>query len=220
MSTVKAWAEWDQLLEASHILEAEAGISQVMERAHEGRFMPLGVTGEEVSLDEYFADQHDDFRERARDAYFSVQDVELRKKLIVARRNIDTHIMQSLKTKTLAANNEVSITMEKTKKEPWITAAIIAVCTVAIGYWVFALVGAIAGAIGGFFLGQGTLSETKKNVEIGFKKAAMELEQAQKDEKQRSLWPECFSSSEEITGKRESQLDRESALSNVLSQCR
>ena len=40
-------------------LEEQAAISQTMERAREGRFIPLGVFGEDVSPQEYFADELD-----------------------------------------------------------------------------------------------------------------------------------------------------------------
>ncbi len=68
-----------QLHEASYALEERASITKKMERAREGRFIPLGAVGDKATPDEYFADEHDSFREKARDAYFSVQDVELRK---------------------------------------------------------------------------------------------------------------------------------------------
>ena len=216
MSTLESMNDLKQLREACLVLEEQAGLSQAMERAREGRFIPLGAMGEEASPDEYFADERDYFRQKARDAYFSVPDAELRKKLIAAQRKIENHIMGSYETDIAAANRAVLVATAKTRNEPWVKAAAFAVGAVAVGYWAFSLVGAIAGAIGGFFLGQGVLSEAKNEAIIELEQATQELEQARKDQAQRSLWPECFSRSEEITGEREEHLDHELAYANVL----
>lgn len=216
MSSLEQIDALKQLQEVCLVLEEEAGISKAMERAREGRFIPLGAMGEEASPDEYFADEHDHFRDKARDAYFSVQDVELRKKLITAQRKIDSYVMRSFEADIAAANQAVSSATAKMQNQPWTKAAVFAVGAVAVGYWAFGLVGAIAGAVGGFFLGQGVVSEAKSNAIIEVNQATQELEDARKERAQRSLWPECFSRSEEITGEREQHLDGESAYANVL----
>jgi hypothetical protein len=216
MSPLERTDELKRLQEECLALEEQAGLSQAMERAREGRFIPLGAMGEEASPDEYFADEHDHFRDKARDAYFSVQEVALRKKLIAAQRKIESHIRQSFEADIAAANRAVSVAKARTRNQPWTKAAVIAVGAVAVGYWAYGLVGAIAGAVGGVFLGQGVLSEARNNANAELEQAAQELEQARKDQAQRSLWPECFSRSEEITGEREEHLDRESAYANVL----
>ncbi len=216
MSSLEQMDALKRLQEACLALEEEAGISKAMERAREGRFIPLGTMGEEASPDEYFADERDYFRRKVRDAYFSVQDVKLRKRLIAAQRKIDSHVMRSFEADIAAANHAVSIATTKVHNERWIKAAGFAVGAVAIGYWAFDLVGAIAGAVGGFFLGQGVVSEAKSNAIAEVKQATQELEIARKEQAQQSLCPECFSSSEEIAGEREQHLDRESAYANVL----
>lgn len=216
MNSLEQMDALKQLQEVCLVLEEDADISKAMERAREGRFIPLGAMGEEASPDEYFADEHDHFRDKARDAYFSVQDVELRKKLIAAQRKIDSHVMHTFEADIASANHAVSIAKAKMQNQPWTKAAVFSVGAVAIGYWAFGLVGAIAGAVGGFFLGQGVISEAKSTATIEVNQATKELEDARKERAQRSLWPECFSRSEEITGEREQHLDRESAYANVL----
>lgn len=80
-----------QLEDECLALEQHAGIAQAMERAYQGSLFPLGAgDGEDPSPDEYFADESDNFRRRMRRAYFSVQDVDLRRKLIALRRKWDT----------------------------------------------------------------------------------------------------------------------------------
>jgi hypothetical protein len=216
MSPLERTDELKHLQEECFALEEQAGISQAMERAREGRFIPLGAMGEEASPDEYFADEYDHFRDKARDAYFSVQEVALRKKLIAAQRKIEIHIRQSFEIDIAAANRAVSVATARTRNQPWTKAAVMAVGAVAVGYWAYGLVGAIAGAVGGAFLGQGVLSEARNNANAELEHAAQELEQARKDQTQRSLWPECFSWSEEFTGERQEHLDSESAYANVL----
>ena len=49
--------ELERLQSECRALEEKAGLSQVMERAREGRFIPLGALGEKVTPDEYFADE-------------------------------------------------------------------------------------------------------------------------------------------------------------------
>ena len=216
MSALEQMDALKHLQENCLALEEEAGISKAMERAREGRFIPLGAMGEDASPAEYFADEHDHFRDKARDAYFSVQEVELRKKLIAAQRKIDSHVMRSFEADIAAANHAVSIATAKMHNQPWTKAAVIAVGAVAVGYWAFSYVGAIAGAVGGFFLGQGVISEAKSKAIIEVNQATQEFEDVQKERAQRSLWPECFSLLEEITGEREQHLDQESAYANVL----
>ncbi len=205
-----------QLQDACLALEYEAGISKAMERAREGRFIPLGAMGEDASPSEYFADEHDHFRGKARDAYFSVQDLEFRKRLIAAQRKIEGHIMRSLEAEIAVANHAVLIATAKTHKQPWTKAAVFALGTVAVGYWVFGVVGAIAGAAGGFFLGQRVISDATSEAIAEVNQAIEKRESVRMELVQRSLWPECFSNSEELFGEREEQLDRESAYTNVL----
>lgn len=197
-------------------LEDEAGISIAMTRAREGRVIPLGAMGEDASPDEYFADENDYFREKARDAYFSVQDLKLRKRLIAVQRKIDSHILRSFDAEIASAKHAASIATAKIHNQPWTKAAIFSVSAVAFGFWIFGLAGAIAGAVAGFFLGQGVISQAKSQAIAEVNQATEELTNAQKEREHRSLWPECFSSSEEVLGDREPHLDRESAYENVL----
>lgn len=197
-------------------LEAAAGLTQAMERAREGRFIPLGAFGEKVSSEEYFADQYDYFRKSARAAYFSVQDIELRKRLIAARRRADEDTRQSFDSDVAAASRAVLAAKTNARNQPWGKAAMLAVATVAAGYWFWDLVGALAGAVGGFFLGNGTLAQAKNEATAQLEQAMQELEQARKEQAQRSLWPECFSRSEETTGERDLSMDQGSAYANVL----
>lgn len=216
MSSVESPDELKRLQEECIALEDQAGITQAMERAREGRFIPVGAMGEEASPEEYFADEHDHFREKARDAYFSVEDLALRKRLIAIQRKIERQVRRSFEADVVAANRAVNAAKAKASQQPWTTAALFAVGAVGVGYWLFNVVGAIAGAVGGFFLGQGLIAEARNRANGELEQAMLELEQAKKSQAENALWPECFSAMEEVTGEREEQLDHESAYANVL----
>ncbi|MDQ3184958.1 MAG: hypothetical protein M3Q16_00525 [Pseudomonadota bacterium] len=203
--------ELAQLQESCLVLEEQAGLLPAMKIAREGHFIPLSGIGEQASSDEYYADKHDYFRDKTRDAYFSVQDVELRKKLIAAQRGIDAYIIRSFETDIAVVIDAVSVATAKTRNQPWMKAAVIAVGAMAIGYGSFAFGGAIAGAIAGCSYGKGVLSKAKNDAKIELEQAAQELEQVRNNQAQRLLRPESFSRSEEITGLRENYLDCESA---------
>lgn len=212
--------ELDRLRDIGLALEDEAGLTATMERAREGRFIPLGVMGEKVTPEEYFADEHDHLREKTRKAYFSVEDIELRKKLIKTNREIWGRVARSDDEDIGVANREVSIATAKAQKQPWEKAALVAVAVVAVGYWIFGIVGAIGGAVGGFFLGQGVVSNYRINANAELQQATDVLEQAKKEKADGELMPEFFSYSEEASGERQADLDKESAYFNVLQRNR
>jgi hypothetical protein len=203
-----------RLSEKCEALEEVAGISQAMHRARDGRLIPLGAIGDPVSRDEYFADDY--LRRGTRNAYFAVQDVALRKQLISAERELDVQLERSFEADMAVAKSAVLAATAQGNSQPWGKAAGVAVAAVAFGYWVYGLVGAIAGAVGGFFIGQGVVAEAKARARATLEQAKQELEQLRKEKELRALHPPMFSHSEQRTGEREDSLDRDSAHWNVL----
>lgn len=216
MDRLERSQELERLRSDCRALEEEAELSEAMERAREGRFIPLGAFGEKVTPKEYFADEYDHLRSKTRDAYFSAKDVTLRKRLIAASRKVESRYRQSLEEDFIAANRAVSTARAKTQRQPWGKAAVFGVGAVAIGYWAFGMVGAIAGAVGGFFLGQGVVAESRNEANEELAQASAELEQVQKDKAEQSLMPELFNAGEEFSGERDERVDHESAYANTL----
>ena len=208
--------ELERLQSECRALEEKAGLSQVMERAREGRFIPLGALGEKVTPDEYFADEHDHLRRKTRGAYFSVSELALRKNLIASARKVESCYRQSLEEDFIAANRAVLTARAKAQRQPWGKAAIFGVGAVVAGYWAFGMVGAIAGAVGGFFLGQGAIAESRNEANEEIAQASAELEQVQKDKTEQFLMPEFFGNAEEFSGERDERIDHESAYANTL----
>jgi hypothetical protein len=216
MNNLEMTQELDRLRDIGLVLEDEAGLTATMKCAREGRFIPLGALGEKVTPEEYFADEHDHLRDKTRNAYFSVENVELRKKLIKANREIWERVARSDNEDVVVAKREVSIATTKAQKQPWEKAALVAVAVVAVGYWTFGIVGAIGGAVGGFFLGQGVISNARIKANAELQQATDALEQVKKEKADGDLMPEFFSFSEVASGERQADLDRESAYFNVL----
>lgn len=208
--------ELKRLIEKCQELEAAVGIASVMERARESRLIPLGAIGDPVSPEEYFADEHDYLRRKTRNAYFAVEDIALRNQLIAIERQIDAEMEREWEAEINSANQEVAVAVSAARVQPWGKAASIAVISVALGYWIFDLVGAIAGAVGGFFLGQGAVSQSRAEKEAELERARGRLEQLLLDKAHRTLHPAKFNVTEECTGVRDGKFDNESAYANVL----
>ena len=220
MDRLERMAERDRLRSEIDALEKKAGLTEIMKRAREGRFIPLGALGEKVSPDEYFADEHDHLRSRTRDAYFSVADIELRKRLIATVRRVESLTRRSCEEDVIAANRAVAAAATTAQRQPWGKAALLGVALVAVGYWAFDTVGAIGAAVAGFFLGQGVIATARTNANAELAQASRELEQAQKDNADSSLMPEFFTSREELSGDRDRRADEESAYANTLQKQR
>ena len=191
-----------------------------MKRAREGRFIPLGALGEEVTPEEYHADEYDHLRSKTRDAYFSVNDLAFRRKLIAAHRKAGSRYRQSLEEDIIAAYRAVSTARAKTQRQPWAIAAALGVGAVAIGYWAFGIVGAFAGAVGGFFLGQGAITASRNEANLELAQTSAEFERAQKDKTKQFLMPDFFRSAEEFSGARDQRMGTESAYANTMMQRR
>lgn len=207
--------ELERLERVCQALEEQAGLVEIMKRAHEGRFFPLGAFGEPATRREYFADEYDALRERTRDAYFSVTDENLRKMLIAACRNIGSFKSRCIEEDIMNANRNVIAANAKLQRPPWDKAALFGIGAVAVGYWIFGIAGAIAGAIGGFFWGQAIISQARGEADALLAEAKADLERKEEIKANNALVPEFFSHSEELSGKRDTSFDEQYALSNV-----
>jgi hypothetical protein len=78
------------------------------------------------------------------------------------------------------------------------------------------MIGAIAGAVVGIFLGQGVVANARSEANSELAQATNNFEQAKRMGAEESLKPEFFSYREEISGTRDNNFDDESAYANVL----
>lgn len=201
----------DTLKDELSRLEDSAAITKEMARARE----PVSFPDMNATPDEYFADEHDSVRWGTREAYFSVEDRALRKRLIATDRAIDRVRLDSWQEDAKHERQLIAAAEKRASSPPWILAGCWAVGIIFVGNWTFGLVGAIAGAVGSIFFGLAIISNDRA-VAADEKRAAEGvlngIEESLSEIRSR---PEFFSRHEESTGERDDSLDRESALGNL-----
>jgi hypothetical protein len=194
-------------------LETQVGIREQAERAREGSLFPLGIDGEKVDPEAYFADEADHARRGIRRVYFALENEEVRRQLMKEYRTIE-EIKASFAEKHMQeAAREVEKAKTAVRRLPWTTAIVIAVICYAIGRYNNE---AIGGALVGFFMGAGFLWNSKGDAEKSLDQAEADFKSAQRDHRIRKLYPGTFSSSEAYSGKEDQNFDTESAYGNVL----
>lgn len=203
------------LLKKCAELEAKAGITDKVEKAESGRFFPLGSDGDDFSPDEYFADEHDYFRAHIRNAYFSIQDSRLRMELIAARRLVESELEQSFEREANIARREEKSALLKEIINNWSKATVISIMAVIAGYALFQIPGAIAGAIAGYFIGNGVLEYRRFSESAAYINAKEILNNSLENLARNKLHPECFTHNEQLSGNRDKEFDAQSALANV-----
>lgn len=137
-------------------------------------------------------------------AYYSVTDIELRKKLIITTGRLDHLYLQKCDLDVSSAREAVSKAIDKSKEQPWHIAAASWIAPVVIGHWIFGLVGAAAGAIGGYFFSQWVISVIKKDNSRAIEQEKQLLVSALKRNEQSRIDPYLFSASELEACERES----------------
>jgi len=191
-------------------LEERAGITKKVEDAQLGPFIP----NLEATPTEYELDREDNARRRVRDLYFGVQDVALRKALISKYRECDRLHAQLLS----AQLKREYLALEKAKRHlgrlPWAMPAIYAVICVAVGAYFFQLYGAIAGGLVGFFLGQATVAQGRSRATEALRQAQESYDEEVKGQSEVALRPDWFNTTEEHTGDRDEEFDKESVIAN------
>jgi hypothetical protein len=115
-------------------LETKAGIADKTKRAREGNLFSLGAVGEECTPDEYFADEYDDLRRHIREAYFAVEDADLRKSLIAKTLKSDKAdaeaIAISMRRDIERAQRQLEEARRAADHDPWVRGALLGIILV------------------------------------------------------------------------------------------
>lgn len=193
-------------------LETQLGIRDAAERAREGSFMPLGIDGERVDPEEYFADEYDDERRKTRKLYFSIENMDAKRELIEEARTVQELRRHFSQIAMQDAKGELAKVKARMRKLPWGSGAIIALLGIGLGYWLRGDTGAIGGAVFGFFMGYGYVQNSKGQLETDLEQAEQALKQAKRDEHIRALYPEMFSHEEARSGQENNDFTTEYAL--------
>jgi hypothetical protein len=172
--------EIDKLSALIDSLEEKAGITEAVKRARES-----GVP------------------DKLKGVYFSVADADLKRKLILTTGKLDHLYLQKCDLDVSSAKEEVSKAIDKSNKKSWHLPVVTSLTAVVIGQWAFGLVGAIGGAIGGYFLGQWLVSVIKKEDSEAIEKAKHLLASAQRRNEASQIDPYLFSPAEQEACKRE-----------------
>lgn len=208
----------DQQVQELERLEQQTGISRAMQAARAGRTPAPAALDEHATPQEYVADDYDRRRAATRDAYFSVDDVQLRKQLILLAREIDGRHRLAAHAQAGQARRESAVAALKLGRRPWGKAALPGIALVAFGYWTAQAAGGIAGAVAAFFLGLGVIVNARNNARLRLAQATRKLERAQREQAGYLLLPQVFNSTEEASGQRDAEFERESAYRNSLRQ--
>lgn len=190
-------------------LERATGITpEAAEKAWGLAFIPYGVMGDELqeftsaqNNTLYFDNEHDDKARRVRNLYFAVTDADARRKLIAKVLEMDDLHDRASRDGVDKAKRALWQAQQKESDLGWFAAAIWGVGCVLVGYWIFNLIGAIAGAVAGVFLGMRIVFETRKERRASVMSATEEVATAGESLRQLLTRPRFFTPMEGTTGK-------------------
>jgi len=167
-------------------LEAEAGISVAVREAGNYTLCPSFSEAPEGTAQykeekERFDREYDESVNRTRDAlllhaYFSVQDVELRKRLICAHRQKNSLWSNTYRLNAIDARNDLNNAQKSGRYWPFYAAAI-GVGIVLFGYYIAGEIGAICGIVLAYFEGRFIEAESKRITENRVEYSRHELEE-------------------------------------------
>jgi hypothetical protein len=191
------------------VLERAAGITtEAAEKAWGLAFIPYGVMGDEMqeftagqNNTLYFDNEHDDKARRVRNLYFGVADADARAKLISKVLELDDLRDRSCRDDVDKAKRALWEAQQKESDLNWLAAAAWGVGCVLVGYWIGNLVG--AGAVGGVFLGMGSISAKRKERHAATMSAAETVTSAEESLHQLLTRPRFFTPMETTTGKKD-----------------
>lgn len=222
-----------ELIKELEALEESVGISEKDVSLGEfyfilGQGSPGFPGGPRIDPYESNAIHNDYLRYKVRGAYFSIQDIEKRKKLIELRRKVDKYWredeLKDGKEQMRSARNKLEFAKGYIKKYKvparnellayWIFFSIPLCC---LGYWLFVseVVGVLAGVAGGFVVVKWAYLSSYKDAVAYLNAAANERLYAKEDlHRMKALRKvETFSSEEELNGERVRLVDEASHIS-------
>lgn len=136
-----------------------------------------------------------------RRVYFGVHDKSLRKALIAKFREQDEHGKNYLPSEIADAKEEIEAIRRGGAIFPWKIPSLLACVAVWLGYSIWAMPGALAGAVVGLFLGQAEVSRHKYNYAETVRSAEQALSELEKELQRDRAWnSETFHATEEESG--------------------
>jgi hypothetical protein len=182
-------------------LEQEAGIAEAVSLAYDGRYLSIPTNPAEEAR---YGNQVLDMEKRAirlhiRDAYFSVADMDLRRKLIAKSRECEALRRRWFQQEVSDAHARLKA-LNTSIRQWWLLAALCGAGFIGGGYFIFAIPGAIAGALAGLFLGRAIEHADESRREAKLKEAENDLAFAKTNLHEVTDKEPAFSRSEEHSG--------------------
>lgn len=206
-------AKYDEL----DALERAAGLEAAMKTARAGSLFPLGIDGAEVSTAEYDASEFDHTRRKTRRVYFGVSDRTVQRELMRTVVEIERLADREMAAALAQANREVAKAEAALDVPSWGMAAIVAAAVVAAGYWCWQLPGAMAGMVGGFFLGQGVIARERAAARAQLRSLRADRDDCAADAQRLAAYPPSFSEREIATGEPDPEMSAASAYGAVVA---
>lgn len=188
--TNSTWAHLERLREESRVLEEKAGLTQKMEAAQNPSF------NLEWSSKEYFEYAESWLHSETRSLYFSINDNELRKKLIATKRETDATYQLLLRENVTVAERNVSMATTKTWNQSWLRAGVYGIIVSVICYWILGSTGLVLGI--GYVIW--FLTDKRDELKYELSRALETLNQERKILIEESNTLEVFSDAEEQNG--------------------
>lgn len=181
-------------------LEEQAEIAAAMTRARKD---PLRDISKDETDREILDNAFRRIRQQTRDAYFSVQNEQLRKRLIATARQIERQEVASILGEVAAAEQVRAQTFARAAL-PWMLRVLSPAFGAVLGYFLKGVTGAVVGGIAGLIFGV-YMAQAENEINKG----RFGLENGVPDEYLQDL---TFGDQEERSGQRDRMLDPESAL--------
>jgi len=159
--------------------------------------------GKQLASYDYVSSRIGKVRRRLREVYFAVPDVEQRKVLIMARRMPRRLVCDVLQNELNAVRHQLQTAKHTAQGKPWMIGAAVSIGMVLLGGALAGLYGALAGAVGGFFVGKWLVDDSHKKLMRKLKLVQQDADSLANLLQVCRRAPDWFSEAEENSGERD-----------------
>jgi len=207
MSDSEYAAKWRILAAQLHGLELNAGIGDAVSHLRDAAVSTSGAADDVRSdtdddgddADAYAAALDEAERRKLRALYFSVSHLALRRSLIAKQRELDLFERTGARIHLQDARRHLE-SLRRRPSEGWWIAAIVGATLVIVGYWLFALAGAIAAGVAALFVGNGIEQAARRRFEQAIALAEEDMSAAEAAGAIAEQSRDLFSERESVTG--------------------
>jgi hypothetical protein len=200
-------ARWRILAAQLREIERNAGIGDAVSNLRNTAALTPGparqamgdANDDEHAADAYAAALDEAERRELRALYFSVPQIVLRRSLIAKQRELDLFERTGTRIRLQDARRHLE-SIRRRPSEGWWIAAVVGATLVIVGYWLFALAGAIAAGVAALFVGNGIEQAARRRFEHAIAFAEEDVSAAEAAEGDAEGSRDLFSEREGATG--------------------